>query len=336
MSDRKKLTVSASPHVRSLETASGMMLDVIIALIPALVASVFIFGWRTLLITAVSVASCVLAEYVSRKVMKRENTIGDLSAVVTGILLAYNLPSTIPIWIVVFGSIVAIVVVKQMFGGIGQNFVNPALAARIILMSSFPGKMSGGAFVSPIVDNVTITSASPMALIASGDYAALPTLKEMLLGLRSGCLGEVCAAALIIGGIYLVIRKVISPVIPCVYVGTVALIMLIAFKGDFTMVAYEILGGGLLLGAIFMATDYTTSPITFKGKIIYAIGCGLITAVIRLFGSLPEGVSFSIILMNIFVPHIENLTTPKPFGTVKEEKEKKEKKADKKEEVAKA
>ncbi|MEG1244316.1 MAG: RnfABCDGE type electron transport complex subunit D, partial [Oscillospiraceae bacterium] len=186
----------------------------------------------------------------------------------------------------------------------------------------FPGKMSGGAFVSPIVDNVTVTSASPMFLLSNENFDALPTLKEMFLGLHSGCLGEVCGAALIIGGIYLVIRKVISPVIPCVYIGTVAVFMLIAFKGDFNMVAYEILGGGLLLGAIFMATDYTTSPINFKGKIIFAIGCGLITSVIRLFGSLPEGVSFSIILMNIFVPHIDNLTTPKPFGTVKQKKEK--------------
>ncbi len=333
MNDNKKLTVSVSPHVRSLETTSGIMLDVIIALIPALIASVFIFGMRSLAVTIVSVISCVLAEYVSRKVMKRENTISDLSAVVTGILLAYNLPSTIPLWMVVFGSIVAIVVVKQMFGGIGQNFVNPALVARIILMSSFPGAMSGGAFTNPIVDDITITSASPLAIIKSGDLGALPTLKEMFFGLTSGCLGEVCAAALILGGIYLVIRKVISPIIPCVYIATVAIIMLIAFKGDFNMVAYELLGGGLMLGAIFMATDYTTSPITSKGKIIFAIGCGIITSVIRLFGSLPEGVSFSIILMNIFVPHIENLTTPKPFGA---EKKPKDKKNMEKEEVAKA
>lgn len=332
MNGHRKLTVSASPHVHSLDTSSGIMLDVIIALIPALVASVFIFGARTLAVTAVAVISCVLAEYISRKVMKRENTIGDLSAVVTGILLAYNLPSTIPLWIVIFGSIVAIVVVKQMFGGIGQNFVNPALAARIILMSSFPGKMSAGAYTNPIVDNITVTSASPLAIIKSGNFDALPNLREMFLGLTSGCLGEVSAAALLLGGIYLLIRKVISPVIPSVYIGTVAVFMLIAFKGDFNMVAYELLGGGLMLGAIFMATDYTTSPITFKGKIIYALGCGLITCLIRLFGSLPEGVSFSIILMNIFVPHIENLTTSKPFGTPKEPK----KKDKKNEEVAKA
>lgn len=318
MSERKRLTVSASPHIKSSETASGMMLDVIIALIPALIASAFIFGARTIAVTALSVASCVLAEYICRKVMKREQTVGDLSAVVTGILLAYNLPSTIPYWIIVVGAVIAIVIVKQMFGGIGQNFVNPALAARIILMSSFPAKMSGAAFVNPSMENVTMTSASPLAIIAQNNYDALPTLKEMFLGLTRGCIGEVCAVALIVGGIYLVIRKVISPVIPLVYVGTVAVFMLIAFKGDFNMVAYQILGGGLVLGAIYMATDYTTSPITFKGKIVFAIGCGLITSVIRLFGSLPEGVSFSIILMNIFVPYIENLTAPKPFGTIEE------------------
>lgn len=326
----KKLTVSVSPHIRSLDTTSGIMLDVIIALIPALIASVYIFGIRALLVTIVAVTSCVLAESISRKVMKREDTISDLSAVVTGILLAYNLPSTIPLWMVIFGSVVAIVVVKQMFGGIGQNFVNPALAARIILMSSFPGAMSGSAFTNPVVKDITITSASPLAIIKNGEFDSLPTLKEMFFGLTSGCLGEVCAAALILGGVYLVIRKVISPVIPVVYISTVALLMLIAFKGDIHMVAYEILGGGLILGAIFMATDYTTTPITFKGKIVFAIGCGLITSVIRLFGSLPEGVSFSIILMNIFVPHIENLTTPKPFGAEKKTKNKE------KEEVAKA
>lgn len=330
MNDKKKLTVSVSPHIRSLDTTTGIMLDVIIALIPALIASVYIFGARAFIVTVVAVTSCVLVEYISRKVMKRQDTTSDLSAVVTGILLAYNLPSTIPLWMVIFGSVVAIVVVKQMFGGIGQNFVNPALAARIILMSSFPGAMSGGAFTNPVVKDITITSASPLAIIKSGELDALPTLKEMFFGLTSGCLGEVCAAALILGGIYLVIRKVISPVIPVVYISTVALLMLIAFKGDLNMVAYEILGGGLILGAIFMATDYTTTPITFKGKIVFAIGCGLITSVIRLFGSLPEGVSFSIILMNIFVPHIENLTTPKPFGTEKKQKKNKEK-----EEVAK-
>lgn len=326
---QNNLTVSASPHVRSAETTTGLMLDVIIALVPAGIASIFIFGIRALAIIAVSVIAAVLAELLSRKAMKREQTIGDLSAVVTGLLLAYNLPATIPLWMAALGSVIAIVVVKQLFGGIGQNFVNPALAARIILMSSFPGKMSAGAFADTNVIGWGVdatTGATPMGLISLADGIAenAPTLKDMFLGTTSGCIGEVSALALILGGLYLIIRKVISPIIPCVYVGVVAVFMAIAFGFDMTAVAYEVLGGGLLIGAIFMATDYTTSPITVKGKIIYAIGCALITCIIRLFGSLPEGVSFSIILMNIFVPHIENLTAPKPFGYVKEKKAKEE------------
>ncbi|MBQ2092082.1 MAG: RnfABCDGE type electron transport complex subunit D [Clostridia bacterium] len=323
-----KLTVSASPHVKSAETTTGIMLDVIIALLPAGIASVFVFGIRALLIIAVSVISCVLAEFLSRKAMKRDQTIGDLSAVVTGLLLAYNLPSTIPIWQVVFGSIVAIVVVKQMFGGIGQNFVNPALLARIVLISAFPARMSAGAFVGTNVvgwDVDGVTGATPMGLIslADGIKDGAPSLMHLFIGTTAGCIGEVSALALLLGGIYLIIRKVISPIIPCVYIGTVAIIMLIAF-GDVNAMLYEVLGGGLMIGAIFMATDYTTSPITDKGKVIYALGCALITCLIRLFGSLPEGVSFSIIIMNILVPHIENATKPTIFGTVKEKKSKKE------------
>ncbi len=329
MSDMNKLTVSASPHVRSSETTTGLMLDVIIALAPAGVAAVIIFGIPALLVIATCVISAVLAEYVSRIVMKRDQTIGDLSAVVTGLLLAYNLPANIPLWMAALGSIIAIVVIKQMFGGIGQNFVNPALAARIILMSSFPGKMSAGAFsgtnnIGWDIDGAT--GATPMSFVglAQGgvDMENAPELMHMFLGTTSGCLGEVSALALILGGLYLIARKVISPIIPCVYVGAVAVIMAIAFGFDMYTVAYEILGGGLLIGAIFMATDYTTSPITSKGKVVYALGCALITCVIRLFGSLPEGVSYSIIIMNILVPHIENMTTPLPFGAVKEKKKK--------------
>ncbi len=326
MSVNKKLTVSASPHVRSPHTATGIMLDVIIALIPALIAAIVIFGTQVLLVTLVCVGSAVLSEYLSRKVMKRHQTIGDLSAVVTGLLLAFNLPVSIPLWIAALGSIIAIVVVKQMFGGIGQNFVNPALAARIILLVSFPSKMTGWT-----LDGVT--TATPLASLKSGavDSNALPSLVDMLLGKHGGCLGEVCSVALIIGGIYLIIRKVISPAIPLSYIGTVAVFMLIAGKGSFEFTAYQLLSGGLLIGAIFMATDYTTSPVSFNGKIIFGIGCGLITAAIRVFGGYPEGVSFSIIIMNILVPHIERLTTAKPFGTPKKDKkaEKAAKKAEK-------
>ena len=326
----KKLTVSASPHVRSNETTTGIMLDVIIALIPALVMSVVYFGLRALAVTAVTVGTAVIAEYVSRKVMKRNNTLGDLSAVVTGLILAFNLPATIPFWMAALGSVIAIVVVKQMFGGIGQNFVNPAMTARIILMVSFPTAMAK--WVLPFQNSFSadaVTGATPMATLAGvegGDISAvasqLPSIPEMFFGKHGGSMGEVCSLALIAGGLYLIIRKVISPVIPFTFIGTVAVCMLIAGKGNFEFVAYQLLGGGLMLGAFFMATDYTTCPLNRKGRFIFAIGCGLITSVIRIFGSLPEGVSFSIILMNILVPHIENLTTPKPFGFIKEKKEK--------------
>ncbi|MGN1419787.1 MAG: RnfABCDGE type electron transport complex subunit D [Acutalibacteraceae bacterium] len=327
----KKLLVSASPHVRSSESTTGIMLDVIIALVPALVMSVVYFGTRALALTAVTVGTAVLAEYISRKVMKRSNTIADLSAVVTGLILALNLPATLPLWIAAIGSIIAIVVVKQMFGGIGQNFVNPAITARIILMVSFPTAMAK--WIVPFESgwNVdAVTAATPMAQLASakgGDLSLasdLPSLGQMLIGYHGGSMGEVCSLALILGGLYLIFRRVISPAIPLTFIGTVAVCTLIAGHGNFEYMAYELLGGGLLLGAFFMATDYTTSPINTKGKIIFGIGCGLITSVIRIFGSLPEGVSFSIILMNIFVPHIEHLTTAKPFGEVKEKKAKKE------------
>ena len=331
----KKLTVSASPHMRSKETTTGIMLDVIIALIPALVMCVVYFGLRALVLTAVCVVSCVAFEYISRIVMKRNNTIGDLSAVVTGLILAFNLPATLPFWMAVIGSLIAIVVVKQMFGGIGQNFVNPAMTARIILMTSFPTAMAK--WVVPFTDTWSadaVTSATPMATLAtlkpldvSAAADALPSLTDMLIGKHGGSMGEVCSIALIIGGLYLIARKVISPIIPFTFIGTVAVFMFLTGKGNMDFVAYELLGGGLMLGAFFMATDYSTSPINKKGKIIFGIGCGLITSIIRIFGSLPEGVSFSIILMNILVPHIENMTTPKPFGAVKEKKAKGEAKA---------
>ncbi len=330
----KKLTVSASPHVRSSETTTGIMLDVIISLVPALIMSVVYFGTRALALAAVTIGSAVLAEYISRKVMKRNGTLGDLSAVVTGLILALNLPSTLPLWVGAIGSVVAIVVVKQMFGGIGQNFVNPAMTARIILMVSFPTAMAK--WVAPFTSGWAadaVTTATPMASLAAakgGDLSLagdLPSLTQMLIGYHGGSMGEVCSLALLAGALYLLLRRVISPAIPFSFIGTVAVCMLIAGKGNLQFVAYELLGGGLLLGAFFMATDYTTSPINLKGRIVFGIGCGLITSVIRIFGSLPEGVSFSIILMNILVPHIEHLTTSKPFGFVKEKKKKEAAKA---------
>ena len=309
-----KRIVSSSPHLSGTVKTRNIMLDVIIALIPALIASVVYFGVRALIVVCVTVASCVIAEYICRRVMKRPVTIGDYSAVVTGMLLAFNLPVGIPLWIAAIGGVVAIVVVKQMFGGLGHNFANPAITARIILMTSFPVRMTTWVAPYSYITLDTTATASPLALIESGNVAGLPTYTQMFLGERAGCLGETCILALIIGGVYLIARKVIAPTIPVVFIGTV--FIMTALLGQDPLM--QILSGGLFLGAIFMATDYVTSPLTTKGKVIYAIGCGVITTLIRLFGSLPEGVSFSILLMNILTPHIENLTAPKPFGTVKE------------------
>ena len=305
-----KMYVSSSPHLRSSSTTTKIMLDVIIALIPASIASVVFFGWRALMLIGVCIASCVLCEYISRKVMKRDTTIGDLSAVVTGLLLALNLPPSLNPLIAIFGSIVAIVVVKQMFGGLGMNFVNPALAARIVLLVSFPNAMMTwtNAFAK---DFDAVASATPL-VAQSGDYSYV----QLLLGAHGGSLGETCAIALILGGVYLVIRKVISPIIPCVYVLSAGFMALIVGQDPL----YQILSGGLLLGAIFMATDYVTSPITKWGKVIYAVGCGVLTILLRTYSNMPEGASFSILLMNILVPLIEMATTPKPFGFVKQSK----------------
>lgn len=310
------LLVSSSPHRRGSATTQRIMLDVIIALVPALVAGTVIFGLRVLALAAVCVASCVLFEYLSRKIMKRANTVCDLSAIVTGLLLALNLPANIPFWMAVFGSLVAIVVVKQFFGGLGQNFVNPALAARIILLLCFASAMTS--FPSPKIGTAdSVTGATPLVSLNSNNLDAMPSIFDMFFGLRGGSCGETCAFALIIGGIYLMIRRVIAPTIPVIFVSAVFLFTLL-ISGSAEIALYHVLSGGLLLGAIFMATDYVTSPVTTSGKVIYALCCGIITSVIRLYGSMPEGVSYSIILMNIFTPLIDKATVKKPFGAKKE------------------
>lgn len=320
----KQLTVSASPHLRNQASTTRIMLDVLLALLPTTIAATVIFGTRVLFVCLVTIGSCVLSEYVARKVMKRSNTLTDLSAIVTGLILALNLPVSIPLWMAAFGGIVAIVVAKQMFGGLGQNFINPAIAGRIVLTASFPTAMTN--FTQPVTSGYAdaVSAASPLSVLNKGGTAQLPSMLDMLLGNHMGSLGEVCSIALLLGFGYLVIRKVVIPIIPLCYIGTVALIMLIAHPGDWAFLGYQILGGGLLLGAFFMATDYATSPLTIKGKIIFGIGCGLITCLIRLYASMPEGVSFSIIIMNIFVPHIDRLTLPKPFGAQKEKKKRSE------------
>jgi len=295
----KLLTVTPAPHIRDKETTQSIMLDVVIALIPALVASIIIFGIRALAVTAVSVLAAVLSEFLFEKGVKKPVTVTDLSAVVTGLLLAYCLPVDIPLWIAALGSVIAIVVVKQLFGGIGQNFANPAITARVVLLiCSF-----GGAMTTWTIDGVS--AATPLA-----EGASKLGVTALLLGRHAGCLGETSAAALLIGGIYLLIRRVISWHIPVAYLGTVAVVSLLAGQ-DVTL---QILGGGLMLGAFFMATDYTTSPMTKKGQLIYGVGCGLLTMMIRLWGSTPEGVSYAILLMNILTPHIDKLTAHKALG----------------------
>lgn len=320
-----KLLVTPSPHFKNPSTTPEIMQDVVIALIPTAIVSCVYFGWRSALTIAVCVIASVLSELVCRKVMKRRQTIGDYSAVVTGVLLAFCLPPTINPLYAAFGSVVAIVVVKQMFGGIGMNFANPAATARIVLMLSFPAAM--GTYVNPFyylsreVD--AVSSATPLASLQSGDAA--PGVLTLLFGNHPGCLGETCAAALILGGLFLIFRGVIKPTIPLCFIGTVAVIsFLVGFGKGYNLedsalfMLSQLLSGGLMLGAIFMATDYTTSPITHSGKIVFGIGCGLLTMAMRLLCNMPEGVSYAILLMNILVPHIEKLTTPKPFGEEKE------------------
>lgn len=315
----EKLLVSSSPHLRSGASTQRIMLDVIIALCPALIASFVFFGPRALLLVAVTVLSCVLSEYVSRKIMKRSNTVPDLSCIVTGLLLAFNLPVSLNPLMAAFGGMVAIVVVKQMFGGIGQNFVNPALTARIILMNSFPGDMSAWTPAFGWLNGTdATTTATPLGVLKEGGDFTFSHL-DLFLGNTGGCLGETCALALILGGVYLMVRRVISPVIPVTYLATVAVISLIAGRDPLV----DLLSGGLLIGAFFMATDYTTSPISRNGRIVYAVGCGVFTMLIRMFASLPEGVSYSIVLMNILVPLIERFTLPKPFGSQKKARESK-------------
>ena len=301
----RKLISSVSPHVNSPLTTQKIMLDVVIALLPAGIASVIIFGLRALLVIGVCVAVCVFSEWAFEKLSKKENTITDFSAVVTGLLLAYNLPVSIPLWQAAFGSIVAIVVVKQLFGGIGQNFANPAITARIIMMTAFSGTMTNWVFPDGV------SSATPLALMTKGELGSLPTYLQMFLGYRGGCLGETCTLALLLGGIYLLVKRVISWHTPVAFIGTVAIMSLVCGKD----VPYQLMAGGLILGAVYMATDYSSTPPTTWGKVVFGVGCGLITVLIRFWGNFPEGVSFSILIMNILTPYITKLTRSKPFGT---------------------
>lgn len=308
-----KLIVSYAPHIRKERYISTSMRDVLIALIPALIGSVFFFGIRSLIVVAVSVTTCVLSEYMWNKLLKKKNSITDLSAAVTGVLLAFCMPPSIPLYMVIFGGVFAIIIVKCFFGGIGHNIVNPALAARAFLLACWPVAMTD--WTIPKAD--AVSGATPLAVMKGVGEGSLAKYTDLFFGTNiGGCIGEVSALLLIIGGIYLIARKVITPVVPVTYILTVGIFGFIfskngLFNGDFI---YSIFAGGVFLGGIFMATDYTTSPLTSKGQILYAFLAGIITGVIRVYGGYPEGVTYAILIMNIATPLIDKAVVPKTFG----------------------
>jgi electron transport complex protein RnfD len=308
-----KLTLSSSPHIQTNENVTTVMRDVIIALLPATIAAIYYFRFGAIVNILVAVLGAVAAEYLIQKLMKKPITIKDYSAAVTGLLLAFNVPSTLPWWMTLIGSVFAIAVVKQLFGGLGHNFMNPALAARAVLLASWPVEMTS--WVTTGAD--AVATATPLAVIKGAEAGATSaSMFDLLIGNVGGCIGETSAILLIIGGIYLIYRGVITYVIPTYYIGTVAVLTFIFSGFDISMLSYNILAGGLILGAFFMATDYTTSPVSKKGQIIYAIGCGLLTAVIRYYGGYPEGVSYSILLMSVATPLIDKYISPRVFGEV--------------------
>ena len=322
-----RLIVSSSPHIRTQDTTPRIMMDVLIALLPTSIAGCIIFGWKALLVLLTCVASSVLAEFVFNKIVKKEQTIGDLSAAVTGLLLGLNLHAEVPLWQCVIGSVFAIIVVKCLFGGLGCNFANPAITGRVFMLICYANTVGGGAHIlekqkdilskvdiSTSASNVLVTSSTPLTYLNGGVIGEkVPSLLDMFLGNCSGAIGEVSALALLIGFVYLVVRRVIHFETPLVYIGTVFLGALI-ITGSPLVALYHVLAGGLLIGAIFMATDYVTTPITRSGKMIFCVGAGLITVLIRFYGSYPEGVSFSILLMNILSPYIEKWTAPRALG----------------------
>ena len=312
-----KFVVTSSPHIRGKRNTQNVMLDVIIALLPALLAGTIIFGMRALLVSLVCVAAAVAAEYVCGMILYKRNTVKDLSSVVTGLLLALTLPAAVPYWVAALGSVFAIVVVKGLCGGLGKNVFNPALGARAFLVLLFPVYMVR--FVHPgAVD--AVATATPLHHMV---MPALPeeSLAQMFLGNIGGTIGEVCTLALLIGGAYLIFKGIISVRIPAAYLGTVAVLTLVFSKGDnaIAWMLYSLLGGGVVLGALFMATDYATSPVTPKGQIIYGIGCGVLTVIFRYFGLFPEGVTYAILLMNACAWAIDRYTAPRRFGTKKGE-----------------
>ncbi len=306
------LIVSSSPHIVTESDTTRLMGSVLLALAPAWIASIYIFGLRALLLSVVCVAASVLFEYLYNVITHKKQTVGDLSAALTGLLIAFNVPANFPVWQAIAGCLFAIVVVKQLFGGIGRNFSNPAITARIFLFISFSANMSTWPVTRLAGATDATTGPTPLALYAEGSTDQIPGLLQMFLGFHGGSTGEVCTLALLIGGIYLIVRKVISPIIPCAFIGTVFVFGAIyggATGGNALYWGlFHVLAGGVMLGAFFMATDYVTSPKLPLGQLLFGIGCGIITMCIRLFGAYPEGVSFSILLMNLCTPLLNNLS----------------------------
>lgn len=323
----EKLIVSSSPHMVTKTDTSKIMGTVLIALLPAFAVGIYQFGFRVVTLTAVFVASCVLFEYLYNKITKKPQTVGDLSAVLTGVLLAFNCPSSLPYEIAIVGSFAAIVVIKQLFGGIGQNLINPAVTARVFMFIAFATPMTswptprGGHATGAVVD--ATTSATPLGVLSHGSFADVYndgfTKMDLFLGNVGGCIGEVSALAILIGGLFLIWKKVISPIIPVTFIATVFVLGLI--WGGFDGALFHILAGGLMLGAFFCATDYVTSPTLPLGKVIFGIGCGLFTMLIRIFASYPEGVSFAILLMNILTPYIDKICEKRMYKLPKKAKE---------------
>lgn len=310
----KLFNVSSSPHAHKGTTVQNIMLDVVIALIPALLVGTYFFGVRTLLLTLLCVVSCVAFEAMWQTFTHQTLSIKDLSAVITGLLLAFNLPVDAPIYVPIVGAFVAIILAKQCFGGIGQNFINPALAARAFLLAAYPQAMTS--FSAPRGLDA-LTGPTPLAAIRPDSAVAMPSLVDAFIGNIGGCIGEVSALAILIGGLYLIYKKVITWHIPVCYLGTMFIVTLL-FSGHGVGASFtSIFLGGAMLGAFFMATDYTTTPMTLKGQIIFAVGAGIIASVIRLFGGYPEGVSYSILIMNLAVPLIDKFVKPVRFGGAK-------------------
>ena len=310
--------VSGTPHVRSKESIQSIMRDVIIALVPATAAGIYYFGLRALILIVAAIISADFFEWLYQKITKKPVTINDLSAVVTGLLLAMNLPASAPVWVAIVGSAFAIIFAKQLFGGLGQNFINPALAGRAFLLASYPTEMTTWVVPNGLAADAA-TYATPLAQLKNGTLDA--SLGQLVMGQVGGTIGETCAIALIIGGIYLLYKHVISWKIPVIYIATVFILFAVIGRHGMRMPVQEIFAGGVMLGGIFMATDYASSPVTPKGQVIFAVGAGLLTYLIRTFGGYPEGVSYSILIMNCCVPLIERFTEPTIFGALPKTKE---------------